>query len=58
VVANKAHHPKQTEQIPAGQESKRTEFATSFKLLRVSPFLFYVEWLQRSHLYGGRVYLT
>jgi hypothetical protein len=39
LVANKAHHPKQTEQIPARQGSKYTESATSLKLLTVSLFL-------------------
>jgi hypothetical protein len=39
LVANKAHHPKQTEQIPARQGSKHTESATSLELLTMSLFL-------------------
>jgi hypothetical protein len=39
LVANKAHHPKQTEQISTCQESKRTESPTSFELLTASLFL-------------------
>jgi hypothetical protein len=46
LAANKAHHPKQIEQIPAGQGSKCTESITSLELLTIdvpffsSPFSF------------------
>jgi hypothetical protein len=42
LAANKAHHPKQTEQIPAGQGSKCTESITSLELLTIDvPFFFF-----------------
>jgi hypothetical protein len=44
LVANKAHHPKQTEQFPARQGSKRTESVTSLELLQ--SFLLFVDFLR------------
>jgi hypothetical protein len=47
LVANKAHHPKQTGQFPACQGSKYTESATSLELLIVS--LFYAQSTRRNY---------